>query len=367
MVAARPARAAATVIAAASRMPEFESSSASCPLDESPPRSSRPRRRAGAARPLDPLGPPSPPDRSRPRRPEPTSAAAGGPPVGDAEPPAGRRARRPQALRSPPDGLAVASADLARRRRPCPCGSARRRSRCRARSTAAATNGPALRAGAAEQRDRGAPAGRPGGGALGEQGAQHGQGTAAPTALRRPVRARKISPRTAVEVVPSWAAISPWPTPSSSRLTSAWRCASGSAQIARTRRSRSSRCSAISLGPGGDGHRLAELVDAGLAADRVERAVADDREQPGPQRDLAGVGAQGAIGLLERRLDDVLGAVGGDDRGGEGDERAAVAPHDLLEGGLVAVAQRAGRGARPTAPPARDGRSVGVGKAASST
>ena len=70
------------------------------------------------------------------------------------------------------------------------------------------------------------------------------------------------------------------------------------------------------------GERLVELVDAGLPADRVEGAVADDREQPRAQVDLAGVGEEGGVGLGQRGLDDVLGAVGGDDRGREADQRA---------------------------------------------
>jgi len=86
---------------------------------------------------------------------------------------------------------------------------------------------------------------------------------------------------------------------------------------------------------GGEG--FIELVDPGFAADRVQGTVADDGEEPWPKVDFAGIVEQGGMGLGERCLHDVLGAVGGDDRGREADQRPAVPADDLLERGVVTL------------------------------
>ena len=72
-------------------------------------------------------------------------------------------------------------------------------------------------------------------------------------------------------------------------------------------------------------------------AEIVQRRVADDPVEPGAQLDLGVAAAQRLERLAEGVLGDVLVAAA-DDRGGEPAERAAVAPHDLLEGALVAFA-----------------------------
>lgn len=93
-------------------------------------------------------------------------------------------------------------------------------------------------------------------------------------------------------------------------------------------------------GLGRAGHRggaCKQLIGPGLGADHVQRRVADDREQPGAEVDVALVGAQGAVRLLQRYLDGVLRAGVGDDRGREGDEGRPVPSHDLLEGRRVSI------------------------------
>ena len=72
----------------------------------------------------------------------------------------------------------------------------------------------------------------------------------------------------------------------------------------------------------------------------VQRRVADDPVEPRPQLDLGVAAAQGLERLAEGVLGDVLGAAA-DDRRGEAVERPPVAPHDLLEGALVALAHQA--------------------------
>ena len=70
----------------------------------------------------------------------------------------------------------------------------------------------------------------------------------------------------------------------------------------------------------------------------VQRRVADDRVEPGPQVKL-----RLAIPDLRQRprdrvLDDVVGTVGRNDCRGVADQRRAVAPDNLLESGLMALA-----------------------------
>jgi hypothetical protein len=72
-----------------------------------------------------------------------------------------------------------------------------------------------------------------------------------------------------------------------------------------------------------------------LVAQVVQRGVADNPEQPRPQLDLGLGVAQGEERLRECVLGHVLGAMPRDDRGGIAAERFRVAPHDLLECGLV--------------------------------
>jgi hypothetical protein len=72
-------------------------------------------------------------------------------------------------------------------------------------------------------------------------------------------------------------------------------------------------------------------------AEVVQRRVADDPVEPGPQLDLRLGAAQREQRLREGVLGDVLGAAA-DDRRGEAVQRPPVAPHDLLEGAVVAVA-----------------------------
>ena len=86
-----------------------------------------------------------------------------------------------------------------------------------------------------------------------------------------------------------------------------------------------------------------ELVDVGVraaAAQRVERAVADDRVQPRAQRDLALVAAQRAVGADECLLDDVLGVVMGaaEDPPRVGEQPRLVAGDELRVGVRIAAA-----------------------------
>ena len=69
-------------------------------------------------------------------------------------------------------------------------------------------------------------------------------------------------------------------------------------------------------------------------------AVSDDRVQPGPERHLPRVGAQGAEGADERVLDDLLRVVVGaaEDLAGVRDEARLVAVVDSVEGTVVARA-----------------------------
>ena len=73
-------------------------------------------------------------------------------------------------------------------------------------------------------------------------------------------------------------------------------------------------------------------------AQHVEAAVAHDREQPGAQRHLALVGAQGRQRADEGVLDDLLGVVVGaaEQAAREGQQALVVAVVDGVEGAVVA-------------------------------
>jgi hypothetical protein len=68
----------------------------------------------------------------------------------------------------------------------------------------------------------------------------------------------------------------------------------------------------------------------------VNAVLLDDPVEPGAKLDLLVGVAQRKVRLGERLLGDVIGPLGGDDRGGVAAQRRAVAPEDLLEGGFVA-------------------------------
>ena len=78
------------------------------------------------------------------------------------------------------------------------------------------------------------------------------------------------------------------------------------------------------------------------AAQDVERPVADDRVEPGLERHLAVVGAQGVQGADERVLHDLLGVVvrAAEELAGEGEQAGCVALVDRVECAVVAGADQ---------------------------
>jgi hypothetical protein len=85
---------------------------------------------------------------------------------------------------------------------------------------------------------------------------------------------------------------------------------------------------------------LGQLVGEACVTPGVQGPVADDRVEPGLQVHLSGRVAQGLPGAGEALLDDVLG-IGRCVGGSEGDQRLAVTPDDLLEGGVAPLAYEA--------------------------
>jgi hypothetical protein len=105
---------------------------------------------------------------------------------------------------------------------------------------------------------------------------------------------------------------------------------------------------------------LVQRLVLGIVTKPVERAVANDRVQPGSQADVRVAIREGGVRAGQRLLDHVLGAIVPHDRAREPDEGSAVAPHDLVEGRSPPLSSQAhqagvrlathGCGAEPAAP-----------------